>query len=64
MSQTKQHIQQEDNTMKKYQGYEMEKVTRNTIRIRPIGGQWIDMWGNYPTSFKQAKAVIDQMVNG
>ena len=50
--------------MKKYQGSEMEKVTRHTIRIRPIGGQWIDMWGNYPTSFKQAKTVIDQMVNG
>ena len=45
--------------MKTYKCYEMEKITRNTIRIRKIGGEWIDMWGHYPKSFKEAKSVID-----
>ena len=46
--------------MKTYNGYEMEKITQNTIRIRRIGGEWIDMWGHYPKSFKEAKLVIDE----
>lgn len=45
-----------------YKGYEIEKVTHNTYRIRPIGAaEWIDMWGNYPKTLKAAKAAIDNM---
>ena len=44
---------------KVYNGYEMEKITRNTIRIRKIGGKWIDMFGHYPKTYKEAKAIID-----
>ena len=45
-----------------YKGYEIEKVTRNTYRIRRQGdASWIDMWGHYPKTLKAAKALIDQM---
>ena len=47
--------------MKNYKGYEMEKITYNTIRIRKIDGEWIDMWGKYPKTFKEAKAIIDEL---
>ena len=42
-----------------YKGYQIEKVTYNTYRIRPIGGAWVDMWGHYPKTLKAAKAEID-----
>ena len=48
--------------MKTYRGYEMEKITRNTIRIRKSGGTGIDMWGHYPRCDKEAIAVIDEML--
>ena len=48
--------------MKQYRGYEMEKITRNTIRIRKIGGEWIGMWGQYPKTYKEACARIDEML--
>lgn len=48
--------------MKTYRGYEMEKITHNTIRIRPIDGKWIDMWGCYPKSFHEAMRRIDEML--
>lgn len=44
-----------------YKGYEIEKITRNTYRIRPTGGEWIDMFGHYPKTLKAAKAIIDNM---
>jgi len=48
--------------MKEYKGFEMEKITYNTIRIRPIGGSWIDLWGHYPKTWKEAKAYIDSII--
>ena len=48
--------------MKKiYKGYEMEKITYNTIRIRPINGNWLNLWGHYPKTYKEAKALIDTL---
>ena len=47
--------------MKVYKGYEIDKVTRNTFRIRHLGGEWIDMWGHYPQTIKQAKEIIDSI---
>ncbi len=47
--------------MKQYKGYEMEKITYNTIRIRKIGGSWIDLWGRYPKTWKAAKEYIDSI---
>ena len=44
-----------------YKGYEIEKLTYNTYRIRPAGGAWIDMWGRYPKTLKAAKAIIDTL---
>lgn len=44
-----------------YKGYEIEKITRNTYRIRKAGEAWIDMWGHYPKTLKAAKAIIDNM---
>ena len=45
--------------IRSYKGYELEKITYNTIRIRKIGGSWIDMWGHYPKTFKATKEMID-----
>ena len=46
--------------MYQYKGYEIEKLTRNTYRIRRLGAAaWIDMWGHYPRTLKAAKAMID-----
>lgn len=45
--------------MKTYKGYEIDRLTRNTYRIRPIGGEWVDMPGKYPKTLKEAKAIID-----
>ena len=47
--------------IKTYAGYEMEKITYNTIRIRKIGGTWIDMFGHYPKTYKKAKSLIDNI---
>lgn len=45
-----------------YKGYEIEKITRNTYRIRPQGAaEWLDMWGRYPETLKAAKVLIDNM---
>lgn len=45
-----------------YRGYEIERVTRNTYRIRPEGGEWLDLFGRYPKTQKAAKAVIDSLI--
>ena len=47
--------------MRTYKGYEIEKITYNTYRIRKIGEDWIDMWGHYPKTLKAAKEIIDAM---
>ena len=47
--------------MYSYKNYVIEKVTRNTYRIKPVGGKWIDMFGHYPRTLKEAKACIDYM---
>lgn len=47
--------------MNEYKGFEIEKITRNTLRIRKAGGAWIDMFGHYPKTLKEAKAIIDTM---
>lgn len=47
--------------MYNYNGYQIEKLTRNTYRIRPNGGSWIDMWGHYPKTLKEAKTLIDNL---
>ena len=47
--------------IKVYNGYEMEKITHNTIRIRKINGEWLDMFGHYPKTYKEAKSIIDAM---
>lgn len=47
--------------VKVYNGYEMKKITPNTIIIRKIDGAWIDMFGHYPKTYKEAKAIIDTM---
>lgn len=48
--------------MYSYKGYEIEKITYNTYRIRPKGtAEWIDMWGHYPKTLKAAKTIIDNM---
>lgn len=44
-----------------YKRHEIEKITHNTYRIRPLNGKWIDMWGHYPKTLKAAKAIIDAM---
>lgn len=44
-----------------YKGYEIEKINRNTYRIRLDGAEWIDMCGHYPKTLKAAKAIIDNM---
>lgn len=45
-----------------YKGYEIEKLTYNTYRIRVKGAsEWFDMFGHYPRTLKAAKAIIDNM---
>lgn len=45
-----------------YKGYEIERITRNTYRIRPEGGEWLDLFGRYPMTLKAARAVIDSLI--
>lgn len=55
--------------MKTYKGYEIEKLTHNTYRIRKVGGSWISLmiiknssvFDHYPRTLKEAKAIIDAM---